>query len=49
MGAGLHLLLLGVEAEVHPFEIIDFVAGLVGYDPSGDDVPVGFGSDEPPS
>ena len=37
---GAHLLLLGAEAEVRPFEVIDFVAGLVGYDPSGDDVPV---------
>ncbi len=47
-GAGVHLVLVGVEAEVFPWEIWDFVAGLVGYDPSGDDVPVGPPSDEDP-
>lgn len=40
-GGGLHLLLVGAEAEVNPYEIFDFLGGLVGYDPSGDDVPVG--------
>jgi len=49
VGAGLHLLLIGAEAEVHPFEIIDFVAGIAGYDPSGDDVPVVWGGEEPPA
>jgi hypothetical protein len=40
VGAGLHLVVLGVEAEVRPFEFLDFFAGLLGYDPSADDVPV---------
>ena len=40
VGAGLHVLLVGAEAEIRPWEIYDFLAGLVGYDPSGDDVPV---------
>jgi len=38
-GLGAHLLLVGVEAEVRPFEVLDFLAGLAGYDPSGDDLP----------
>jgi hypothetical protein len=49
VGGGVHLLLVGVEAEVFPFEIVDFIAGLVGYDPSGDDVPVVSGIEEPAS
>jgi len=40
VGGGVHLLLVGVAAEVNPYEIYDFLGGLVGYDPSGDDVPV---------
>jgi len=39
-GFGLHAFLVGVEAEVRPWQAIDFLGGLVGYDPSGDDVPV---------
>jgi hypothetical protein len=39
-GAGVHALILGVEAEVRPLQVIDFVGGLLGYDPAGDDVPV---------
>ena len=41
VGGGVHLLLVGAEAEVNPYEIFDFLGGLVGYDPPGDDVPVG--------
>jgi len=41
VGGGVHLLLIGAAAEVNPYEIFDFLGGLVGYDPSGDDVPVG--------
>jgi hypothetical protein len=40
LGAGAHLLLAGFEFELRPWEAIDFLAGLAGYDPSGDDVPV---------
>lgn len=43
-GLGAHLFLVGAEAEVRPWEIVDLVAGLVGYDPSGDDVPVASSS-----
>ncbi|GJM21761.1 MAG: hypothetical protein DHS20C15_16760 [Planctomycetota bacterium] len=39
-GVGAHLLLAGAEVEVRPWEVLDFVAGLIGYDPSSDDVPV---------
>jgi len=39
-GAGVHALILGVEAEVRPVQVLDFLGGLVGYDPAGDDVPV---------
>jgi len=39
-GAGAHVLILGVEAEVRPLQLLDFIAGLLGYDPAGDDVPV---------
>lgn len=39
-GAGVHALILGVEAELRPVQVLDFVAGLLGYDPAGDDVPV---------
>jgi hypothetical protein len=46
IGAGVHLLLVGGEFEVRPWQAIDFLAGLIGYDPSGDDVPV-IGEAEP--
>jgi hypothetical protein len=39
-GLGVHALLVGVEAEVRPLELVDFFGGLLGYDPSGDDPPV---------
>jgi hypothetical protein len=39
-GAGVHAVILGVEAEVRPLQVLDFLGGLLGYDPSGDDVPV---------
>ena len=45
IGAGVHFLLVGAEAELRPLEILDFVAGLLGYDPSEDDVPVAVGWD----
>jgi hypothetical protein len=41
IGAGLHAVIIGAEAEVRPWELVDFFAGLLGYDPGGDDVPVG--------
>ncbi len=41
LAVGLHVILLGAEVGVRPFQIVDFFAGLFGYDPSGDDVPVG--------
>jgi hypothetical protein len=43
-GVGVHALLAGVEAELRPWQIVDFLAGLAGYDPSGDDVPVDWAS-----
>ena len=45
-GVGLHALLIGGEVEARPWQLVDFLAGLVGYDPSGDDVPV-VGEPEP--
>ena len=39
-GAGVHAVVVGLEAEVRPLQLLDFLAGLLGYDPSGDDVPV---------
>ncbi len=42
-GVGLHALLVGGEVEVRPFELFDLLGGLIGYDPSGDDVPVADG------
>ena len=39
-GLGVHAIVLGLEAEVRPLQIVDFIAGLLGYDPAGDDVPV---------
>jgi hypothetical protein len=47
-GAGVHLLILGFEAEVRPLQVIDFVGGLLGYDPAGDDVPVLESGEAPP-
>lgn len=37
IGAALHLALAGLEVDVRPLEALDFLAGLVGADPSGDD------------
>ena len=44
-GVGAHLLLVGAELEVRPWQVVDLLAGLAGYDPSGDDVPVVRSSD----
>jgi hypothetical protein len=44
-GVGAHLLLLGAEVELRPWQVLDFLAGLAGYDPSGDDVPVVWSTD----
>lgn len=48
VGAGVHAFLAGGEFEVRPWQAVDFLAGLIGYDPSGDDVPV-IGDPEPDS
>jgi hypothetical protein len=45
VAVGLHVILLGAEVGVRPWQIVDFFAGLIGYDPSGDDVPVDEGED----
>jgi len=45
LSVGLHVVLLGAEVAVRPWQIVDFFAGLFGYDPSGDDVPVDAGDD----
>lgn len=37
IGAALHWLLLGAEAEIRPLEIVDFFGGIFGYDPMDDD------------
>ena len=47
IGIGVHLLLVGVEIELRPWQLVDFLGGLVGYDPSGDDVPVAGAGAEP--
>jgi hypothetical protein len=39
IGAQLHLGVVGVEAGVVPAELADFLVGLFGMDPSGDDLP----------
>lgn len=39
-GFGVHAIIVGFEAEIRPLQIGDFLAGLLGYDPAGDDVPV---------
>lgn len=44
-GGGVHLLLVGAEGEVRPYQLFDFFAGLFGYDPAGDDL----GSDGSPA
>ncbi len=51
LGVGAHLVLFGAEFEVRPWQVVDFLAGLIlGYDPSGDDVPVeDFASSPSPS
>lgn len=46
-GAGVHLLLAGAEVELRPWQLADFLAGLVGYDPSGDDLSPEVGVPEP--
>jgi len=46
VGVGVHALLVGAEVEVRPFQLFDFLVGLVGYDPSADDVPVDLSSSE---
>ena len=46
-GVGVHAILLGLEAEVRPFEAIDFVGAFFGLDPSGDDVPIIDLEDQP--
>lgn len=47
-GAGVHAVLVGVEGEVRPFEVIDFLGAFFGLDPSGDDVPLVELEDQPP-
>ena len=39
IGAGLHFFVAGIQAEVRPLELLDLLAGLLGYDPAGDDLP----------
>ncbi len=41
VGAELYLALVGLAAEVRPDEALDFVAGIFGFDPAGDDPPPG--------
>lgn len=36
-GAGFHLLIVGVDIGVDPFEALDFLAGIFLFDPIGDD------------
>jgi hypothetical protein len=38
LGLGVHLIVVGIQFEVRPLQGIDFIAGLLGYDPAGDDV-----------
>ncbi|MBI4878961.1 MAG: hypothetical protein HY812_04770, partial [Planctomycetes bacterium] len=35
-GGEVHLALAGAAAEVRPDEILDFLAGIAGFDPRGD-------------
>jgi len=37
IGLGLHILIVGVDAGIDPVEIGDFLAGIIGRDPKGDD------------
>lgn len=37
IGASLHLLIIGADVDVDPMELLDLVAGLVGFDPRHDD------------
>ncbi|GEM_PF-1964595 len=46
IGAGVYFFVAGAEAEVRPLELLDLLAGLLGYDPAGDDLP---GSAEVPA
>ena len=39
LGLGLHLIVAGLEAELRPLQIVDFFAGIAGFDPAGDDLP----------
>lgn len=38
VGLGLHLLILGLDIGVEPWEAVDFIVGLAFFDPVGDDV-----------
>jgi hypothetical protein len=44
-GLGAHLLVAGAQAEVRPLELLDFLAGVLGFDPGGDDAPGAFDLD----
>ena len=46
-GVGAHLILIGAEVEVRPFQLLDFLLGIGGYDPAGDDLPADSGSSPP--
>jgi len=37
IGLGLHLLVVGLDAGIDPVEIGDFLSGIIGRDPKGDD------------
>ena len=37
IGLGLHILVVGIDAGIDPVEIGDFLAGIIGRDPKGDD------------
>lgn len=39
IGLGAHFLAVGVQAEVRLLEALDFLAGLLSFDPAGDDLP----------
>lgn len=40
-GVGVHAVLIGVQAEVRPHQVLDLVLGLLGFDILGDDIPRG--------
>lgn len=40
-GLGLHAILIGVQAEIRPVQVLDLVFGLFGVDMLGDDIPRG--------